>query len=143
MRRLLRKRVARWFEASADDWFMLSEYPVREVRGVYAGTATPPGRGRLLAPEDYRLSPFPGALENFPYCVRLTPACAMYGTRMAVMIEYVAGYKGRDVPADLKTACLELAAWNYRRFGERKIGVEGGMPENVKELLAPYKRRVI
>jgi hypothetical protein len=67
------------------------------------------------------------------------------------------------VPADLAAACLELAAWNMSRYRGKRIGMTGNirgsgfatrggadgehlemsMPENVKQLLEPYKRRVI
>ncbi len=79
----------------------------------------------------------------------------MYGFSIA----YYAGYSLSDVPADLKAACLELAAWNFNRYKSRKIGVrsmsneklarsngsgfEMSMPENVKALVEPYKRKTI
>jgi len=61
------------------------------------------------------------------------------------------------VPADLSAACLELASWNMNRYRGRRIGMTGNirgagkegehfemsMPENVKQLLEPYKRKVI
>ncbi|MCL2410643.1 MAG: hypothetical protein FWC97_03270, partial [Treponema sp.] len=61
------------------------------------------------------------------------------------------GYKAGDVPADLASACLELAAWNMNRYRGRRIGVTGNkdegfelvMPENVRALLEPYKRKTI
>jgi hypothetical protein len=66
---------------------------------------------------------------------------------------YRAGYAARRVPADLASACLELAAWNLNRYRGRRIGMvgndqggehpESSMPENVKTLLEPYKRKTI
>jgi hypothetical protein len=61
------------------------------------------------------------------------------------------------VPGDLAAACLELASWNLNRYRGRRIGMTGNirgsgkegehfemsMPSNVRELLEPYKRRVI
>ena len=61
------------------------------------------------------------------------------------------------VPADLASACLELAAWNFNRYKGKRIGMTGNirgsgkegehfemaMPENVKNLLEPYKRKII
>jgi len=61
------------------------------------------------------------------------------------------------VPPDLASACLELASWNMNRYRGRRIGMTGNvrsggkdgehfelsMPENVKQLLEPYKRKVI
>ena len=62
-----------------------------------------------------------------------------------------------NVPADLAAACLELAAWNMNRYRGRRVGMTGNikgsgkegehfemsMPENVRALLEPYKRRMI
>jgi hypothetical protein len=76
---------------------------------------------------------------------------------------YMAGYACGEagdpygVPADLASACLELAAWNMTRYRGRRIGMTGNvrgngkdgehleasMPENVRLLLEPYRRRVI
>ena len=61
------------------------------------------------------------------------------------------------VPADLSAACLELASWNLNRYKGRRIGMSGNIrgagiqgehfemsiPENVKLLLEPYRRKVI
>jgi hypothetical protein len=70
---------------------------------------------------------------------------------------YWAGYEAGEVPLDLASACLELAALNMSRYRGRRIGMTGNvrgsgkdgehletsMPENVKQLLEPYKRWVI
>jgi len=67
---------------------------------------------------------------------------------------YWAGYAAGKVPADLASACLELAVWNMNRYKGRRIGMTGNvrgngerfeiaMPENVKALLEPYRRKVI
>jgi hypothetical protein len=76
---------------------------------------------------------------------------------------YRAGYTSVKAPADLASVCLELAAWNMSRYrgpplrsrfligmtgnvrGSGKDGehLETSMPENVRQLLEPYKRRVI
>ena len=61
------------------------------------------------------------------------------------------------VPADLAAACLELAMWNMNRYRGKRIGMTGNirgsgkdgehfemsMPENVKALLEPYRRKTI
>jgi hypothetical protein len=74
-----------------------------------------------------------------------------------VKVVYWAGYKSGDVPADLAAACMELATWNMNRFRGRRIGMTGSvrgsgkdgehfemsMPENVKALLEPYRRKTI
>ena len=61
------------------------------------------------------------------------------------------------LPEDLSAACLELASWNFNRYKGRRIGMSGNikgagvqgehfelsMPENVKALIEPYKRKTI
>jgi hypothetical protein len=76
---------------------------------------------------------------------------------MGIRVRYLAGYVPGKAPADLASACLELAAWNMSRYRGRRIGMTGNvrgngkdeehletsMPENVRQLLEPYKRRMI
>jgi len=61
------------------------------------------------------------------------------------------------VPADLSAACLELASWNMNRYRGRRVGMSGNIrgagvqgehfelsiPENVKALIEPYRRKTI
>ncbi|MDR2052473.1 MAG: hypothetical protein LBP80_03585 [Treponema sp.] len=75
----------------------------------------------------------------------------------AIKAIYRAGYAPGNAPADLTSACLEPAAWNMSRYRGRRIGMTGNvwgsgkegehleasMPENVRQLLEPYKRRTI
>jgi hypothetical protein len=75
----------------------------------------------------------------------------------AVKVIYRAGYTPGKTPPDLASACLELAAWNMARYQGRRIGMTGNvrgngkegehleasMPENVRLLLEPYRRRMI
>jgi hypothetical protein len=76
---------------------------------------------------------------------------------MGIRIRYLAGYSVGKAPADLASACLELAAWNMSCYRGRRIGMTGNvrgngkdgehleasMPENVRLLLEPYRRRTI
>jgi hypothetical protein len=66
-------------------------------------------------------------------------------------VHYWTGYELEEVPADLAAACFELAAWNMSRYRGKRIGITGGvgehleasMPENVRLLLEPYRRKTI
>jgi hypothetical protein len=92
-----------------------------------------------------------------PYSLSLSPALNRGRGLAGVKAVYRAGYGCGEVPADLASACLELAAWNMSRYRGRRIGMTGNvrgsgkegehfemsMPENVKQLLEPYKRRTI
>jgi hypothetical protein len=90
------------------------------------------------------------------------PACAgemphYSSTRSMFRVHYRAGYPTGKAPADLASACLELAAWNMARYRGRRIGMTGNvrgsgkdgehletsMPENVRLLLEPYRRKTV
>jgi hypothetical protein len=51
-------------------------------------------------------------------------------------------YRQEDMPYPVRQACIELAAWNYKRYSEGSFD-QGGMPEHVKELLEPWRRKTI
>ena len=66
-------------------------------------------------------------------------------------------YMPLAVPANLSAACLELASWNFNRYKGKRIGMSGNIrgagvqgehfemsiPENVKALIEPYRRKTI
>jgi hypothetical protein len=143
------------FDYAGDALFDLREYPVQEVLALYAlfHAAGP----ELAEPGLYDLLPELEAGEgpgpDIPHALRISPALG----RLPGLAGFKAGYSTGMTPADLASACLELAAWNlerYRgRYRGRRIGVTGNakngerlessMPENVRQLLEPYKRRMI
>jgi hypothetical protein len=110
-----------------------------------------------LSPGSYTIVPDCAELADAPYCL-----CIQQGTRLrhgerVLKAVYLAGYKCGDVPADLASACLELAAWNMGRYRGRRIGVaaaltgssgrgsggetfEMSLPEQVRTLLEPFRR---
>jgi len=61
------------------------------------------------------------------------------------------------LPEDLAAACLELASWNFNRYKGKRIGMSGNikgagvqgehfelsMPENVRSLVEPYRRKLL
>jgi hypothetical protein len=116
----------------------------------------------IIEPDLYRVVPdLEGETGEGPeetvYSLSLSPALMRGRGLPAVKAVYRAGYGGGDAPADLASACLELAAWNMARYRGRWIGITGNvrgsgkdgehlessMPENVRLLLEPYQRRVI
>jgi hypothetical protein len=98
-----------------------------------------------------------GELENMPFCLSVFFALRLVRELSGLKVHYRAGYAPGKAPADLASACLELAAWNMSRYRGRRIGMPGNIrgngkdgehlelsvPENVRQLLEPYKRRVI
>jgi hypothetical protein len=118
--------------------------------------------GEPLEPDLYRIIPdleddSGEGPEDTVYSLSLSPALNRGRGLYAVKAVYMAGYGCGEVPADLASACLELAAWNMSRYRGRRIGMTGNvrgsgkdgehleasMPENVRFLLEPYRRRTI
>jgi hypothetical protein len=116
----------------------------------------------LVDPEHYYCLPDEGIQEDSdlwsaPFSLVLRPPYRLAREEMGIRIRYLAGYVPGKVPPDLASACLELAAWNISRYRGRRIGMTGNvrgngkdgehlessMPENVRQLLEPYRRRTI
>jgi hypothetical protein len=150
-RKLLRKKYFENVELSGDLFIPLREYPVTSVLALYATN-----NSGIIEPEFYRVAPDCGTGVDIPFSVELSPAVARLGCR-AVKVVYWAGYSSNKVPADLAAACLELASWNMNRYRGRRVGMTGNirgagkegehfemsMPENVRGLLEPYRRKTI
>jgi hypothetical protein len=148
-------------ENSGDLVYPLQEYPVREVLAVYAHRLFE--EPEQLEPELYETEPEAGVNLDVPFNLRLSPALGRLRGVVAFKAVYRAGYvPGKvcppdGVPADLASACLELAAWNMARYRGRRSGITGNvrgsgnegehlessMPENVRALLEPYVRKTI
>jgi len=158
-RRLLRKKYFERIEFYGDLILPLGEYPVSKVLAVYVvgNEEWSVGSGEILEPELYRVVPDCGTNEDMPFSLSLSPALQRYRGLSAIKTVYWAGYAQNKVPVDLASACFELAAWNMNRYRGRRIGMTGNvrgggrdgehfelsMPENVKMLLEPYRRKVI
>jgi hypothetical protein len=166
-RRLFLKKHFERIEFYGDLLLPLREYPVREVLTVYLVGAFGE-TGEPLEPDLYRIIPDLEAEtgempEDTVFSLSLSPALNRGWGLSAVKAVYRAGYAYGEagdsdgVPADLASACLELAAWNMNRYRGRRIGMTGNvlengkdgehleasMPENVRLLLEPYRRRTI
>ena len=151
-RQFLRKKHFERIEFYGDLFLPLGEYPVSKVLAVYLQ-----GNGEILESEFYSVIPDCGTDEDIPFNLSLSPALQRYRGLSALKAVYLAGYASGKVPSDLASACMELAAWNMNRYRGRRIGMTGNirgsgrdgehfelsMPENVRSLLEPYKRRVI
>jgi hypothetical protein len=160
-RRLLKKNRSEYQLFTGDRIFYLKDYPVREIVAVYLSSLhTPP---ELVEPDFYQTAdlgsePDCEDVEDIPFCLSISPGVKMIRGSSALKIFYWSGYQTGEVPADLASACMELAEWNMKRFQGGKIGVTGAaswkgqtsgehleisMPENVRLLLEPYRRRMI
>jgi uncharacterized phiE125 gp8 family phage protein len=153
-RKLLIKTFFQIFKEWQDLTLFLNEFPVREIIAVSVIYASK--EHEIIEPDLYNLEPL-DVMVNIPYLVNLSPAINRMSGIDVMKVIYKAGYFYNDVPKDLSAACMELAAWNMSRYKGRRVGMTGNvrgngkegehfemsMPENVKLLLEPYKRRVI
>jgi hypothetical protein len=151
-RRLLRKKHFERIEFCGDLVLPLREYPVSKVLALYAID-----NGEIVEPEFYEVVPDCGTDEDIPFSLLLSPALKRYRGLSAFKAVYQAGYSVGRVPPDLAAACLELASWNINRYRGRRVGMTGNikgaglqgehfemsMPENVRTLLEPYRRKTI
>jgi hypothetical protein len=163
-RRLIRKKHTDYLTFTGDHIFTLREYPIRKILTVHAATAGAALRGEelfndksLVDPKHYYCLPDEGIHEDIPFSLVLRPPLRLSREEMSIRVRYLAGYVPGKAPGDLASACLELAAWNMARYRGRRIGITGAvrgngkdgehlepsMPENVRQLLEPYRRRTI
>jgi hypothetical protein len=167
-RRLLRKKHTENIEVNGEMYLALREYPVSKLVTVYKmcneqGTMKNEKRGmkkeewEIIAPELHRVNPECGTDIDVPFYVQFSLTIKRFRNLQAIKVIYYAGYTIGKVPADLAAACLELAVWNMNRYRGRRIGLTGNirgagkegehfemsMPENVRSLLEPYKRKTI
>jgi hypothetical protein len=163
-RRLLRRKNTDYLSFTGEYLFTLREYPVRKILSVHAAGVGMVQRGEalfssenLVDPKHYYCLPDEGIHEDIPFSLDLRPPYRLALEEMGIRVRYLAGYSPGKAPADLASACLELAAWNIARYRGRRIGMTGNvrgsgkdgehleasMPENVRLLLEPYRRRTI
>jgi len=155
-RRFLRKKHFERIEYIVDLFLPLREYPVTNILAAYAITSMG-GNGEIVEPDFYSVIPECGTFEDIPFNLSLSRAFQRYMGLYAITVVYWAGYAKNNVPPDLASACLELAAWNMNRYKGRRFGMTGNvrgggkdgehfelsMPENVRSLLEPYRRKTI
>jgi len=156
-RKFLRKKYFENSKLNNDLLILLREYPVTEILVVFASNREMTGnKEKIIEPEFYRPMLGNGFNEEMPFELLLSQSLKPY-RYSTLKIIYWAGYKPGEVPADLAAACMELASWNMNRYRGKRIGMSGNirgagiqgehfelsMPENVRLLLEPYKRKTI
>ena len=154
-RRLLRKTHFEYIDFYGDLVLPLKEYPISSVSALY--TLFPLRPSEFIETELYQVVPDCGTDIDLSFSLHFSPALKRYRYISAVKAIYTAGYRAGKAPADLASACLELAAWNLNRYRGRRVGMTGAvrgsgrdgehfemsMPENVRLLLEPYRRKTI
>ncbi|GHV93635.1 hypothetical protein AGMMS50268_41380 [Spirochaetia bacterium] len=154
-RRLLKKKCLEYPGFFGDYIIPLREYPVRKILTLYS--IRPLNKLVFVCPESYHTIPDCQNDEDVPFCLSVSPRLKIERGLSALKIKYWAGYECGKIPPDLASACLELAVWNMSRYRGRRIGMTGAvrgkaadgehlessMPENVRVLLEPYRRKTI
>ena len=134
---------------------LLREYPVSEILLVSNEQFGMKNEG-IIEPEFYRPMIGNGYNEEMIFELLLSSSLKPYGLN-AVKVIYIAGYERKSIPVNLSAACLELASWNFSRYKGKRIGMSGNIrgagvqgehfemsiPENVKALIEPYRRKTI
>jgi hypothetical protein len=152
-RRLLQKKHFETFDYYGDSLLPLMEYPVKSMNSEQVTV----NNGKIVDPKLYRVIPDCGTNYDFPYSIEFAPEIKRWRDLKYIKIGYTAGYTAGKIPSDLAAACMELASWNMGRYKGRRIGMTGNikgtgiqgehfelsMPENVRLLLEPYRRKVI
>jgi uncharacterized phiE125 gp8 family phage protein len=148
-RRLCSSTINQVFREWPDYTVNLSEYPVLDILTVFALYRDK--ESEIIKPDFYRTEPT-WENENIPYSLIFFPAIRSLRGIKFIKVIYSSGYTAGEAPADLASACLELAAWNMNRYKGKRIGVketegkdllELSIPLNVRQLIEPYKRRMI
>jgi len=162
-RKFLRKQYFETIPIENNLVIPFREYPVVEILAVYSlnklqfvKNKSEVPSGEILEPEFYRPMLGNDYNEEMMFELLLSPSLKPYNL-VAVKVIYWAGYEHGAVPEDLSAACLELASWNFNRYKGKRIGMTGNikgagvqgehfelsMPENVKALIEPYRRKTI
>ena len=158
-RKFLRKKYFENMQYTGSLVFPFREYPVSEILAVFAlkKDEAIKSNGLLIEPEFYRPMLGNGFNEEYTFELLLSPSVKRFVWLSAIKVIYWGGYKAGTVPADLVAACLELASWNMNRYRGKRIGMSGNirgagiqgehfelsMPENVRGLIEPYRRKTI
>jgi hypothetical protein len=151
-RKFIRKKYTEGFQFPNDLLLPLREFPVTEILAVQT-MRSEINKWSILDSVFYRPMFGSDYNEELPFELLLSPSLRPYRFN-SVRVIYWSRYKLSAIPADLASACLELASWKLNRYRSRRIGMTGNvrkegehfelsMPENVKALLEPYKRKVI
>jgi len=154
-RRLLRKQHFEYIDFYGDLVLPVKEYPVSSVSALYALFPLRPSE--YIETELYQVIPNCGTDIDVPFSLHFSLSIRKYGFISSVKAVYTAGYRNGKAPSDLAAACMELASWNLGRYKGRRVGMTGAvrgsgrdgehfemsMPENVRSLLEPYRRKTI
>ena len=150
-RKFLQKQYFETFQLKEKSLVILKEYPVSEIIAVYQID-----NESLIEPQFYRPMIGNDYNEEMPFELLLSSSLKPYRISVIKVI-YMDGYAVGSIPTNLSAACLELTSWNFNRYKGKRIGMSGNIrgagvqgehfemsiPENVKALIEPYRRKTI
>jgi len=156
-RRIIRRTHTEYYDSLGRCTFFLREYPLRSIISVHEDRTRHFAEETLIAPEYYYCTPDFASLEDISGTLTLIPPYRPSRGEKTIKIVYEAGYDLSEIPADLKEAVIELVAWNRTRYQSHRIGItssvrgsgketeglEPTIPEHVRTLLEPYRRRTL
>lgn len=135
------------YDGYGDGVTVLREWPVHEVEQIWVD------RRRVFGDD---MSVDRTLWTHDEGCLYLREDLAFPAAPGIVKVRYRAGYAEGNVPADVRTACMELVMWRRQRIQTRQVGVvdvvslirgsgkttfEADLPSSVREILTPYVRR--
>jgi len=98
-------------DASQSDQVIPQNSPIQSVQALYFHTRPDGSQGNLIDPIDYQVTPEGISLQNFHTPFR----------RSRIRIDYTWGYS--TLPADVKLLMLQAVEAEYRRRGQKSLGV--------------------
>lgn len=154
-RRCLTERlIAEFRDGYLNPSLNLRQYPVKEVTELRCQK----GNEEFVVSQELFSLDNPGVQECYEQPVRITlnEGYLFPLGRYNIQVTYTAGYSPQTMPADLKMALCEMVGWSLKRIRARQIGMSGlvnsrrskewpvtekTMPDHVKEILEPYRRK--
>ena len=151
-RKLKQRQIRELNDGCSQSEIILKQYPVKEVTSLKVDNERNYQEETIVSNEYY--SCFIPNQDDLEYQseIILAQGYSFPNGRNNIEVIYTAGYLDEEVPEDLKTAVTELVEWSFKRLNNRQIGeinlkygqktqLATRIPEHVRDLIEPYKRK--
>jgi hypothetical protein len=118
---LVTKKHTDFLTYRGDFLFTLCEYPICKILSIKVDSMRRFNAESLLEPERYYCVPDDDLIEELSSTMMIQHFHGLPRAEGAIRVRYVPG----DAPADLASACMELAARNMTRYKGYRIGMTG------------------
>ena len=152
-RKLRQRELCELHDGYNQNEIIIEHYPVKEIISLKVDNECKYPEDTIVSKDFYNCH-IPSANDDGEYQseIILAAGYAFPKGRNNIEVIYNAGYKEEDTPVDLKTAAAELVEWTYKRLNNRQIGevnlkygqktqLSTKIPDHVRELLEPYRRK--